>query len=322
MSTDNQNILEEIDLIRLKQSISNAINKLILNIFIFFKKNLFKFSIIIITGSILGVIADYYSRTYQAEVIVNTNFTSNDYLYSKVDLLNSQLNQTKKQLPILNCNKFIKIEVEPIVDVYSFVNNQTTLANNAQNSQNFEMLKLMSENGDINKIIKDKVTSKNYYYQKINIFSKNKVEEKDIKSVIKYLNRDSYFDSILNLNIKNIKERIAKNDSTIKQINQLIESYSSSIARGNASVMFKNENSEVNNLLLQKNDLINRIQYDKESLITKNKIIRDNTIVYNQINNSGIANKLKFIFPIVFALLFFAFNYISYLNKKSESLSS
>lgn len=321
MSTDNQNIPEEIDLIKLKKSISNAISKSILNTFLFFKRNLFKILIIIITGSVLGFLADNYTRTYLSEVVVNTNFTSNDYLYSKVDLLNSQLNQRQQQLPILNYNKFTKIEVEPVIDVYSFVNNQTTLANNAQNSQNFEMLKLMSENGDINKIIKDKITSKNYYYQKINIFSKNKVAEKDIKSVIKHLNRDSYFDSILNLNIKNIKERITKNDSTIKQINELIESYSSSIARGNASVMFKNENSEVNNLIIQKNDLINRIEYDKESLITKNKIIRDNTIVYNQVNNNGIANKLKFIFPIVFFLLFFAFNYVSYLNRKSKNIN-
>ena len=89
-------------------------------------------------------------------------------------------------------------------------NTSYNVANNAQNSQNFEMLKLMSEKGDINKIIKDEVTSKNYYFQQINIFSKDKVEEKDINSVITYLNKDAYFDSILHLNISNIKERIVK----------------------------------------------------------------------------------------------------------------
>ncbi|RAR72895.1 hypothetical protein [Flavobacterium aciduliphilum] len=322
MNTEQQhnNISEEIDLGMLKRSISNAISKSILNTFLFFKKNIYKFLFLIVLGITLGVIADNYAKSYLSEVVVNTNFTSNDYLYSKVDLLNSQLNQTKKELPISNYKKFIKIEVEPIIDVYAFVNNQA-VANNAQNSQNFEMLKLMSETGDINKIIKDQVTSKNYYYQKINIFSKSKVEEKDIKSVIQYLNRDTYFDSILHLNIKNIKERISKNDSTIKQINDLIQSYTISISRGNASVMFKNENSELNNLINQKNELIKRVEYDKENLITKNKIIRDNTIVYNQTNNRGISNKLKFILPLLFVLLFLCGNYIIYLNKKSKNIS-
>jgi hypothetical protein len=322
MSSDNQNIPEEIDLIKLKKSISNAINKSILNTFLFFKKNMYKILIIIIGGFVIGFLADKYFKTYLTEVVVNTNFTSNDYLYSKVDQLSSELNQKNgNKLPILNYKKITKIQVEPIVDVYSFVNNQTTTANNAQNSQNFEMLKLMSENGDINKIIKEEITSKNYYYQKINIFTKDKVEERDIKSVINYLNRDDYYDSILNLNLKNIKERIVKNDSTIEQINNLIKSYSVSLSRGNSNVMFKNDNTEVNSLITQKNDLIEKINYDKLSLVTQNKIIRENTVVINETNNKGIANKLKFIFPIVFILLFFGYNYVRYLNKKSENVN-
>ena len=168
------------------------------------------------------------------------------------------------------------------------------------------------------KIIEDEITSKNYYFQKINIISKEKVEEKDIKSVITYLNKDKYFDSILHLNIQNIKDRIVKNDSTISQINKLIQSYTSSIAKGSASVMFKNDNSELNSLITQKNELIAKIDFDKINLISMNKIIRDNTIVFNQVNNKGIANKLKFIFPILFIFLFLCISYIKSLNKKSQ----
>ena len=241
-------------------------------------------------------------------------------MYSRVEQLNNHFIQNKnKELPISNYKKFSRIEVEPVIDVYSFVSNTTlNVANNAQNSQNFEMLKLMAEKGDINKIIEDEITSKNYYFQKINIISKEKVDEKDIKSIIKHLNKDTYFDSILHLNIENIKERIVKRDSTISQINKLIQSYSSSIASGNASVMFKNENSEVNSLINQKNELIQKIEQDKLSLISQNKIIKENTIVYNKINDKGIANKLKFLFPVLFIFLFFVIDYLKYLNKKSQ----
>ena len=322
MSNKNEqnNIQEEIDLFSLKEFITNAINKSIMNSFLFFKKNVYKLSLLVIIGALLGGVADYLFKSYVAEVVVNSNFTSNDFLYSRVNQLNTHFIQNPSlKLPISNFKRFTRIEVKPVIDVYAFVNNNSSLAaNNAQNSQNFEMLKLMSEKGDINNIIKEEVTSKNYYFQRINIYSKEKVEEKDIKSVIKYLNNDSYFDKVLNLNIKNIKDRIVKNDSTISQINKLIQSYSTSIANGNASVMFKNDNSEVNSLITQKNELINKIEQDKLSLISQNKIIKENTIVYNKINDKGIANKLKFLFPLLFIFLFFVIDYLKYLNKKSQ----
>lgn len=317
---EQNNIPEEIDLFSLKEFITKAINKSIMNTFLFLKKNVYKLSLLLIIGLLLGAVVDYLFRSYVAEVVVNSNFTTNDYLYSRVDQLNNHFIQNKnKELPISNYKKFSRIEVEPVIDVYSFVSNTTlNVANNAQNSQNFEMLKLMAEKGDINKIIEDEITSKNYYFQKINIISKEKVDEKDIKSIIKHLNKDTYFDSILHLNIENIMERIVKRDSTISQINKLIQSYSSSIASGNASVMFKNENSEVNSLINQKNELIQKIEQDKLSLISQNKIIKENTIVYNKINDKGIANKLKFLFPVLFIFLFFVIDYLKYLNKKSQ----
>lgn len=318
--SEQNNIQEEIDLFSLKEFITKAINKSIMNSFLFFKKNVYKLSLLVIAGLFLGEVSDYLFKSYVAEVVVNSNFTSNDFLYSRVNQLNTHFIQNPSlKLPISNFKRFTRIEVKPVIDVYAFVNNNSSLAvNNAQNSQNFEMLKLMSEKGDINNIIKEEVTSKNYYFQRINIYSKEKVEEKDIKSVIKYLNNDSYFDKVLNLNIKNIKDRIVKNDSTISQINKLIQSYSTSIANGNASVMFKNDNSEVNSLITQKNELINKIEQDKLSLISQNKIIKENTIVYNKINDKGIANKLKFLFPLLFIFLFFVIDYLKYLNKKSQ----
>lgn len=318
--SEQNNIPEEIDLFSLKEVITKAINKSIMNTFLFLKKNVYKLSLLLIIGLLLGAVVDYLFRSYVAEVVVNSNFTTNDYLYSRVDQLNNHFIQNKnKELPISNYKKFTEIEVEPIVDVYTFVNNMSPNALvNAQTSQNFEMLKLMSEKGDINKIIKDEITSKNYDLQRINIYSKEKVDEKDIKSIIKHLNKDTYFDSILHLNIENIKQRIVKRDSTISQINKLIQSYSSSIASGNASVMFKNENSEVNSLINQKNELIQKIEQDKLSLISQNKIIKENTIVYNKINDKGIANKLKFLFPVLFIFLFFVIDYLKYLNKKSQ----
>lgn len=50
------------------------------------------------------------------------------------------------------------IEIKPITDVYKFIKDK---------DNNFEMIKLMAEDGDIKKIIEENVTSKNYPYHLI-----------------------------------------------------------------------------------------------------------------------------------------------------------
>ena len=69
--------------------------------------------------------------------------------------------------------KIIDIEVTPINGIYSYINSSD------ENNKNFELVKLMAEDGDIQKIIHDKVTSKNYPQHSIKIvttkaFSKKK----------------------------------------------------------------------------------------------------------------------------------------------------
>jgi hypothetical protein len=50
-----------------------------------------------------------------------------------------------------------KIKIEPIVDIYKLISN---------NEQNFELLELMAQNGDLKTVVKETTTSKNYkpYY--------------------------------------------------------------------------------------------------------------------------------------------------------------
>ena len=78
MSTKNESnhIPEEIDLFSLKEFISKAISNSIMNTFLFLKKNVYKLSLLFIIGLLLGVVVDYLLRSYVAEVVVNSNFTS------------------------------------------------------------------------------------------------------------------------------------------------------------------------------------------------------------------------------------------------------
>ena len=67
----------------------------------------------------------------------------------------------------------------------------------SQNTQNFELVKLLSDNGDINKVIKDKVTSKNYYHHTLHIVSNGFISNKNtIIPILNYLNSNEYFQEI------------------------------------------------------------------------------------------------------------------------------
>ena len=56
-----------------------------------------------------------------------------------------------KKLGIKNTKKFGKIEIKPIVDVYKFIEN---------NQENFDLIKLLTEDGNIDKVVENKLTSK------------------------------------------------------------------------------------------------------------------------------------------------------------------
>jgi len=319
MSTENQNIgSQEIDLGNLFSKIADFFNNLILKVFTFLKKNGLILLGLFVVGAVIGFILDMKSKSYVSEIVVNTNYTGNEYLYSKVEELDNELNlDNKKNGADLNPKIVSKIEIEPIIDVYSFVNNQA-VANNAQNSQNFEMIKLLSESSDINKVIEDEMTSKNFYYQKVNIYSSEKISEKEVNKTLKFLNKDSYYDSIKNLNLQNISKRITQNDTILKQIDLLIEGYKRSLDRGSSSLI-KSENSEVGQLISQKRDLLNQIAQDKLNLVSQTKLIKDNTVVLNSENTKGLSNKRKIIIPFLLIFLFLGYKTVSSLNKKLKN---
>lgn len=311
---------QEIDLGVLFKKVSIIINTFIIKVFSFFKSNGKTLLFIFLIGTVIGFLLDAKLKSYVSEIIVNTNHTGNEYLYSKVKQLNSQIQLKENNFENkINYDNFSKIEIEPIIDIYNFVNNQA-LANNAQNSQNFEMIKLLSENSDINKVIKDEITSKNFYFQKINIYSAKKISYKETKSILNFLNKDVYFDSIKNLKLENINRRIIENDSIIKQIDLLITSYKNSLER-NSNSLIKSENSEIGQLISQKRDLLNQIAQDRLDLISQTKLIKDNTIVLNSINNKGLANKSKLIVPLFLLFIFFIYKIMLNLNNRLKSIS-
>jgi hypothetical protein len=332
MSTENQNnIPEEIDLGVLFAKINSFIGNISLSIFkaiLFIKKNIFIFLGLLILGFGLGFYLDSKEKFYDTDIIVSPNMGGTDYLYSKIDLLASKLAEGDtaffKSIGINDPKKISVIEVEPVIDIYTFVNNSTSAAS-AQNTQNFELVKLLAESSDINKVIKDKITSKNYPHHKIHISTLDATSENElVKPILKYLNTDSYLNEILAVSKDNIKIKMKKNEELISQTDSLIRILTINLSKNQKSsnLVYNNENNQFNSFFDLKNNLINEIAAQRIQLINSNLIVKDISTVVNVKNNKGTHGKMKLILPFVFIFLFLIVTiFLSFYRRQAAKLN-
>ena len=328
-NASNQSDNQEIDLGLLIQKVNGFFGNISLSIFkgiLFLKRNILILISLFVIGGVLGYFLDKTNNNYDSEVIVSPNMGGTDYLYSKIDLLTSKLRERDlaffKSIGIKNAEKIALIEIEPIIDIYSFVNNNTAIASNAQNTQNFELMKLLAESSDIEKVIKDKTTRKNYPHHKIHIVTTSKTSDAEtIQPLLKFLNTDKYLNQILAISKENIIIKMKKNEELINQTDSLIKILTINLSRNQKSsnLVYNNENNQFNSFFELKNSLINEIASQRIALVNSNVVIKDISTVVNVKNTKGINNKFKFILPVLFIFLFIVIAMVNSLYKKQKA---
>ena len=314
---------QEIDLgniiSKLQHFFTETIPLFIFKIWRFFVKNIIIIGALFIIGALLGYFLDKKTKSYTHEIIVFTNFGSSDYLYSKINLIDAKKAENDKtffsSMNFVNIKDFNKIEIEPIIDIYKFVK---------ENPSNFELVKLMAEDGNLNDIIEKEITSKNYPFHKIIVHTKNKVsEKKGLNSLLAYLNDSEYFKAILVQENNNIKAKLQLNDSTINQIDKIIDEFSNSVANNQKSsqLIYYNENNQISDIINTKNGLIAEQANNKIHLINTDKVIKDISISSNMLNKKGINGKMKLLLPLLFILFFIALKlWFSFIKKHQNKL--
>jgi hypothetical protein len=310
MSTASQNNSDnqEIDLSEISKKIGGFFEGISTRIFrgiLFLKRNILVISILFVIGVGLGFYLDKTSKSYDHQVIVTPNFGSTDYLYSRVELINSKIEEKdtlflKNALGIKEPKKFKKIAIEPINDVYKFIENR---------DENFEFIKLLAEDGDIKKIITDKVTSKNYPFHAISFSTSALISEKNtFEQILKYLNDSDYYSKIQKEYINNIKVKIVANDSIISQINGFLNTLSNKGNKSQSSnLVYINENTQLNDVIKTKDELVNDQGRRRIELINTDKIIKQISVTLNIKNIKSINGKLKLVLPILFIFIFIGF---------------
>lgn len=320
---------QEIDLGQVIKSIGGFIGGIkasIYNQILFLKNNSILISTLIIVGTSLGYYMDTTIKTYNHEVIVTPNMGGADYLYSKIDFISSKLNEQDflffKGIGIKNPAIISSIKIEPIVDIYTFVNNSTSAAN-AENTQNFELVKLLAEEGSLKEVIKDKLTSKNYPNHKIEISTSEKINNVElIAPILKFLNTDDYYNKIIKISRDNILTKMKKNEQEIVQVDSILKFMSYNLRQNkNQNLIFNNENNQINPLFELKNNLINEIAIQKINLENMKAFIKELSITSNIRNTKSTNGKLKFILPLFLIFGFVVIRFFISFYKKQQAIA-
>ena len=292
---------QEIDLSQISRKINQGFQNVggfIFNCIQFFFKNAIIIVVLFIVGIGLGYLLDTNQKSYKHELIVIPNFGSSDYLYGKVELINSKIKEGDtvflKELGLQNPKNISKIKIEPIIDPYGFIRDR---------EDNFELIKLMSDEGSIEKVLKDKITSKNYTYHSITFSTRGKATDANtIQPLLKSLNDSEYYTVIKKNVLENIKVKMEYNDQTLNQINGVLNSFSDQVSKAPKSenLIYYNENTQLNEVLKTKYSLVTEQGDRKIELVNYEKIIKDISVISNIEKSSS--NKL--IFPFLLIVIF------------------
>lgn len=322
MNKNNPNVSEndEVDLSKITSGFSNLVSSLktrFFNLILFFKKKLLIIASLLIIGFGIGLYLDKNIVSYNHELIVTPNFGANDYLYSKIEKLNSKILQKDtldlSKLGFKNISKIGKLTLEPVIDIYKFINN---------NEDNFELIKLMAEDGDLEKIVENKITSKNYPFHVLKFGTSNKVTDEGLViPLMSYLNESEYFEKLKSAYRKNVEIKMRENDSVIKQIDVILNAFktSSSVNPRSSSLVYYNENTELNEIIKTKELLIAEQGSLRIDVINTDQIIKNIVVSTNLKNMESINGKLKLVLPLLFISIYlFIYLFKEFYNSELE----
>ena len=315
---NSNNLDEEIDLrvvIRYINSLINSLIRGLIQIVRFFYKYKIQVILLIVLGGVLGYFADNYAKLkYKSNFVVSSNFESADYLYNKVELFENKIKQkdTVFLKEIFGENyKLVKgIEIEPVIDIYDFINS---------NEINVELFELLSDNEDLKEFVTNPVNSMNYEFHKINLYIMGKMNHEALSdSFFEYLNSNVYFERLKTITLESNKKLLRENDSSLSQINELINSISKS-GIGDNMVISVTEKPVLDDLLERKRRLINEEKDLRNNIQNKTEIITTVDANYSLDYERELFEKSKkILIPLFFVILFSSYFLIKLLVKKGK----
>jgi len=325
---DNQpnNPNQEVDLYYVKHRVKGyftSVNESFFNAILFVKRHIIALLVLLALGIAYGTYKDSKSKVYDQKIIAIPNFNSVDYLYGEVERINTKLGERDtvflNKIGLKNYRHVNGIKVEPIVDIYEFIDDSKT---EKEADIKYDIFKLLSESGDMEKMLEDSPTSKNYKNHLIIISTSGEVTKQDvIDPLLAYLNADSYFKDVQKEYKINLDRTIVANDSTLKQIDEVMNSFA--VTKRSPTISYYADNNAVEDILVFKKQLLHEQGVNRIKKINYEKIVKDVAVMANVKNSKGLHGKMYLIIPFLFILAYVCIvKFISFYKKQLAKRNS
>lgn len=256
-----------------------------------------------ILGFALGIYLDSKPASYKHEVIVYPNFESIDYLYSKVEYINSRIKLGDtlflKELNIHKKLKLSSIKIIPISDPFLMV---------TEKKEYLDLVKLLIDGSDMDKLLASEIMTRKFKSHKIEFITKEKIESENlmIENVLNYLNQNEYFESKRKQEVENIQSSLAEYKVMNEQADEVLKSINNrnSSMQKNDQISINNEYISYNEVLKVKEEMIENKNKMAIDLVMYDKTIKDIITAKNLVGNKHFKGFSKFVIPFLFIFLY------------------
>ena len=311
---------EELDIIVLIEKIKLMLLSLFLQIFRRSKNFLSEWKrllAVILVGVLLGYFLTDNDKpsSKEATVLVKINFDAGNYVYDTVDLINLKISSEDtdfftQEIKLNEDETIDEVSISPVIDIKDIMakdiqaNEIRALFENLEYEDGFSVTEGFKSDYD-------------YHFIKVNVSNNSSIET--INKVIDYFNNNPLFAELKERNLQRISSIISDNEQTIKQIDKLLEYYTTETSANNSQLYIDNKNLRPNELIKTKITLQSENQeLKRESLTSKETVITINESNVLIENNSLASNKMVY-YPFLFLLIYLIVSVLiglySYLDK-------
>ena len=311
---------EELDIIVLIEKIKLMLLSVCLQIFRRSKNFLSEWKrllAVILAGVLLGYFLTDNDKpsSKEATVLVKINFDAGNYVYDTVDLINLKISSEDtdfftQEIKLNEDETIDEVSISPVIDIKDIMakdiqaNEIRALFENLEYEDGFSVTEGFKSDYD-------------YHFIKVNVSNNSSIET--INKVIDYFNNNPLFAELKERNLQRISSIISDNEQTIKQIDKLLEYYTTETSANNSQLYIDNKNLRPNELIKTKITLQSENQeLKRESLTSKETVIIINESNVLIENNSLASNKMVY-YPFLFLLIYLIVSVLiglySYLDK-------
>ena len=311
---------EELDIIVLIEKIKLMLLSILLQIFRRSKNFLSEWKRLLAV-MLVGVLLGYFltdndkPSSKEATVLVKINFDAGNYVYDTVDLINLKISSEDtdfftQEIKLNEDETIDEVSISPVIDIKDIMakdiqaNEIRALFENLEYEDGFSVTEGFKSDYD-------------YHFIKVNVSNNSSIET--INKVIDYFNNNPLFAELKERNLQRISSIISDNEQTIKQIDKLLEYYTTETSANNSQLYIDNKNLRPNELIKTKITLQSENQeLKRESLTSKETVITINESNVLIENNSLASNKMVY-YPFLFLLIYLIVSVLiglySYLDK-------